>query len=53
VQLYAGPSEDFIEEAVQKRIAEQLGEAFYDYYRFRASGSEFNSWKNSLAALAT
>jgi hypothetical protein len=53
VQLYAGPSEDFIEEAVQKRIAEQLGEAFYSYYRFRASGSEFNSWKNSLAALAT
>jgi hypothetical protein len=53
VQLYAGPSEDFIEEAVQKRIAEQFGDAFYDYYRFRASGSEFNSWKNSLAALAT
>ena len=53
MQLYAGPSEDFIEEAVQKRIAEQLGEAFYSYYRFRASGSEFNSWKNSLAALAT
>jgi uncharacterized protein len=53
VQLYAGPSEEFIEEAVQKRIAEKLGDAFYDYYRFRASGSEFNSWKNSLAALAT
>jgi hypothetical protein len=53
VQLYAGPSEEFIDEAVQKRIAEQLGEAFYAYYRFRASGSEFNSWKNSLAALAT
>lgn len=53
MQLYAGPSEEFIEETVQKRIAEQLGDAFYDYYRFRASGSEFNSWKNSLAALAT
>lgn len=53
MQLYAGPSDEFIEEAVQKRIAEQLGHAFYDYYRFRASGSEFNSWKNSLAALAS
>ena len=52
VQLYAGPSGEFIEEAVQKRIAEKLGDSFYDYYRFRASASEFTSWKNSLAALA-
>ncbi len=53
MQLYAGSSEEFIDEAVQKRIAERLGEAFYAYFRFRAAGSEFNSWKNSLAALAT
>jgi hypothetical protein len=52
VQLFAGPSGEFIEEAVQKRIAEKLGDSFYDYYRFRASASEFTSWKNSLAALA-
>lgn len=30
----------------------RLGDAFYDYYRFRASGSEFTSWHNSLSALA-
>ena len=52
MQLYAGPSEDFIDKAVQKQIAERLGDAFYDYFRFRASASEFNSWQNSLVALA-
>jgi uncharacterized protein len=53
VQLYAGPAEDFFREATQKTIAERLGDAFYDYYRFRASASEFASWHNSLTALAT
>ncbi len=52
MQLFAGPSEEFIEEGVQKKIAERLGDVFYDYYRFRASASEFNAWRNSLSALA-
>ncbi|MDQ2866156.1 MAG: DUF2075 domain-containing protein, partial [Candidatus Eremiobacteraeota bacterium] len=52
MQLFSGSSEEFIDEAQQKRIAEGLGNAYYDYYRFRASASEFNSWKNSLSALA-
>jgi uncharacterized protein len=52
MQLFAGSSETFIDDAVQKRIAERLGDAFYDYYRFRASASEFTSWRNSLSALA-
>jgi hypothetical protein len=53
MQLFAGASEEFIDEAVQKTIAARLGDAFYDYYRFRASASEFMSWQNSLRALAT
>jgi len=53
MQLFAGSSEDFIDEGIQKTIAERLGDAFYDYYRFRASASEFISWQNSLRALAT
>jgi uncharacterized protein len=53
LQLYAGSSADFIEDAVQRRIAEKIGDAFYDYFRFRVSASEFNSWRNSLAALAS
>ncbi|MEO9263306.1 MAG: DUF2075 domain-containing protein [Candidatus Baltobacteraceae bacterium] len=52
MQLFSGPSEEFIDEAIRRRIAERLGDAFYDYYRFRASASEFNSWQNSLNALA-
>jgi len=52
MQLFAGSSETFIDEAVQKQIAERLGDTFYDYYRFRASVSEFTAWRNSLSALA-
>jgi DUF2075 family protein len=52
MQLFAGSSEDFVEEAVQKQIAARLGDTYYDYYRFRASASEFTSWRNSLSALA-
>jgi hypothetical protein len=53
MQLFAGPSDEFVDEGIQKTIAERLGDAFYDYYRFRASASEFMSWQNSLRALAT
>ena len=52
MQLFAGSSDDFVEEAVQKQIAARLGDTYYDYYRFRASASEFTSWRNSLSALA-
>lgn len=52
MQLFAGSSNDFVEEAVQKLIAARLGDSYYDYYRFRASASEFTSWRNSLSALA-
>jgi hypothetical protein len=41
MQLFAGASNDFVEEAVQKQIAARLGDSYYDYYRFRASASEF------------
>ncbi len=52
MQLFAGSSEEFIGDATQQRIAAQLGDSFYDYYRFRASASEFTAWRNSLSALA-
>lgn len=53
MQLYAGSSSEFVDDAVQKRIAEKIGDAFYDYFRFRAAASEFNAWRNSLLALAS
>jgi len=52
VQLYAGSTLDFIEDANLHTIAEKIGDAYYDYFRHRAGASEFNSWQNSLAALA-
>jgi DUF2075 family protein len=51
MQLYAGSTNEFISAAVQHRIAEMLGESYYQYFRFRASASEFASWQNSLTAL--
>jgi DUF2075 family protein len=53
VQLYAGSTKDFISDAVQHRVAEKLGDSFYEYFRFRASVSEFTSWQNSLTALTS
>ena len=52
MQLFAGSSETFLGDAAQKQIAEKLGDSFYDYSLFCASNSKFNSWKNSLVALA-
>ncbi|MEO6990074.1 MAG: DUF2075 domain-containing protein [Candidatus Baltobacteraceae bacterium] len=53
MQLYAGSMADFTDDAVQHRIAEKLGDAYYEYFRFRASASEFASWQNSLTALTS
>lgn len=52
VQLFAGSSDDFLNHATQRRIAQLLGDEFYAYFRYRASVSEFASWQNSLTALA-
>ena len=53
MQLYAGSTTDFIADSVQHRVAEKLGDAFYEYFRFRASASEFSAWQNSLTALTS
>ena len=53
MQLYAGSTSDFLTDSIQHRMAEKLGDSYYQYYRYRASVSEFNSWQNSLTALTT
>jgi DUF2075 family protein len=53
MQLYAGSTNDFLTDSVQHLVAEKLGESYYQYFRYRASVSEFNSWQNSLTALTT
>jgi len=53
MQLYAGSTNDFVSDSIQHLVAEKLGESYYQYFRYRASVSEFASWQNSLTALTT
>jgi uncharacterized protein len=52
MRLYAGMSAEFIEDAVQNRIASRLRDAFSAHYRFVPSPNEENAWRNSLRALS-
>ena len=50
LHLYEGTSEQFIADAVQARLANQLAERFFEEFRYRPSPSEVMSWRNSLGA---
>ena len=52
MRLYAGTSQQFIEDTVQNQIAEKLKLAFFDYFRYNPSPAEVTSWRNSLRALS-
>jgi hypothetical protein len=52
VQLWAGPTRHFIQDAIHNAIADKLADAFEDHYRYRPSPSENASWKNSLRAMS-
>ncbi|MDG6973396.1 MAG: DUF2075 domain-containing protein [Nitrososphaerota archaeon] len=41
-----------MEDTFQNQIAEKLRLAFFDYYRYRPSPGEINSWRNSLRAIS-
>ena len=51
MQLYAGSSNEFVQDTVQKNIARKLEDAFFDYYRYRPSPAEVRSWENSLSEI--
>lgn len=51
MQLYAGSSEQFIEDAVQNRIAGKLKDAFLEQFRHAPSEGEVRSWHNSLGKI--
>jgi DUF2075 family protein len=51
VQLYAGSTNEFIQDSIQHEVAKKIGDSFYEFYRYRASISELRSWENSLQAL--
>jgi uncharacterized protein len=52
VHLYQGTSEQFIADAVQARLADQLSERFFNEFRYRPARSEIESWRHSLGAMA-
>jgi DUF2075 family protein len=51
MQLYAGNSKQFVEDAVQNQIARKLEASFFDYYRYKPSQGEVKSWHNSLSRM--
>lgn len=53
MRLFAGTSEQFIQDNFQNQIAEKLKGAFFDYFRCNPSPGEINSWRNSLRALSS
>ena len=50
MRLYSGSSRQFITDTAQNQIAGKLEKAFFDYYRYRPSRAEVNSWRESLRA---
>ncbi len=52
MHLYQGTSDQFIADAVQARLANQLADRFFQEFRYRPAPSEVTSWRNSLGAMA-
>src|SRR5512138_439256 len=51
MRLFAGSSEQFVEDTIHNQIAEKLKLAFFNYFRYYPSPGELNSWRNSLKAV--
>jgi DUF2075 family protein len=45
-------SQEFISDSVRNQLADKLSSAFFNYYRYKPSPQEANSWRNSLRAVA-
>lgn len=52
MQLYAGPSTDFIREATRNAIAGRLEAAFVGAFHYKPARQEVMSWQNSLFRMA-
>ena len=53
MHLYRGSTRQFIADATQARLANQLSDRFFDEFRYRPAPSEVTSWRNSLGAMAS
>jgi uncharacterized protein len=52
LQLYVGPSKQFIDDAFFGEISRKLEEAYVLHYRRRPGQPEIRSWQNSLRSMA-
>jgi hypothetical protein len=52
LHLYQGTTKQFIADATQARLANQLSDRFFDEFRYGPAPSEVTSWRNSLSAMA-
>lgn len=52
MQLYAGTSKQFVEDAFRGAIAGKLEDEFVRAFRYRPSKSEIQSWQNSLRSMS-
>jgi uncharacterized protein len=52
VQLYAGTSKQFIDDAFHGSISRKLEDAFFGHYRYRPGPQEVRSWQNSLSRMS-
>jgi DUF2075 family protein len=53
MRLYAGTSQQFIEDTIRHQIDQKLQQAFFDYFQHKASPSEVRSWRNSLSQMSS
>lgn len=51
MRLYAGTSNQFVEDNMQNQIAGKLANAFFEHFRYNPPDSEVRSWRNSLRAM--
>jgi uncharacterized protein len=52
MQLYAGSTKQFVQDAIQNQIAQKVAGAFFDYYGRNPPDSERRSWQNSLSKMS-
>lgn len=51
MKLYAGTTEQFVQDAMQHRIAEKLAHEYVAEMGHKPGGAEYNAWQNSLTSL--
>jgi DUF2075 family protein len=52
MQLYAGSTKQFVQDAIQNQIAQKISGAWFDYYGHKPSENERRSWQNSLSKMS-